>query len=65
MGMWAMGVVAGVVALFGLLLASRAEDRMFEIFGLVVFLAGVLTIFALIREATRPERLRGGDGGAP
>jgi len=62
MGMWAMGVVAGLVALAGLILASRAEDRAFEIFGLLVFLAGVLTIFALIRAATRPERLRGGDG---
>lgn len=59
MGMWAMGVVAGLVSLVGLILASRAHDRMFEIFGLLVFLCGVLVIFALIREATRPERLRG------
>lgn len=54
-GSWVVGVLMGLLSLFGLFLASRAEDRVFEWFGLLVFLCGVAVIFALIRKATEPR----------
>ncbi len=57
---WIVGALMGLLAILGLLLASRAEERAFEWFGLLVFACAVLVIFALIRRATAP-----GDGAGP
>ena len=45
---WIVGGLMGLLALFGLMLASRAEEPAFEAFGLLVFVCGVLVIVALI-----------------
>lgn len=47
-GPWILGVIMGLIALLGLVLASRAEDDIFYAGGLGLFLVGVLSIFALI-----------------
>lgn len=47
-GPWILGAVVGVLSLFGLFLASAAEDRVIYGTGLVLFLFGVLFIFGLI-----------------
>jgi hypothetical protein len=52
MGSLVTGAVMGVLALFGLLLASGAHDGMFYVFGLLLFLFGVLFIFGLIHRHT-------------
>lgn len=45
---WAAGSAAVVLALFGLLAASRAVDLPFQLFGLTLFLFGVACVFGLI-----------------
>jgi hypothetical protein len=52
MGTWAFGVIMGLVSLIGLFMASRAVDGMFYTVGLLIFLFGVLFIFALIHRHT-------------
>lgn len=57
MGAWVLGAAAGIVALVGLFLASRAQDGAFYYFGLAVFAAAVLFIFGMILRATgQPPR---------
>ena len=43
-----LGVVMGVISLIGLVMASQAHDQAFYYTGLVLFLFGVLFVFALI-----------------
>jgi hypothetical protein len=50
---WVSGTLLVLVALFGLLIASRAADSPFHVFGLALFLFGVLCVFGLIARATR------------
>jgi hypothetical protein len=50
---WVIGVVLGLLALFGLILASRAPGGASYIAGLVIFLVAIALIFALIVRATR------------
>ncbi|GBD42872.1 hypothetical protein HRbin40_00332 [bacterium HR40] len=54
MGQWIFGALMGVLAFLGLLFASRAQDTAFELFGYLLFLFGVVTIFVLIHRNTRP-----------
>jgi hypothetical protein len=46
------GAVMGALSLIGLFLASRAHDGTFYLFGLLLFLFGVLYVFALIHKHT-------------
>ncbi len=52
MGSWVMGTLMGLLSLFGLFVASRAADAMFALFGWLLFLFGVVMIFALVTQAT-------------
>lgn len=52
-GNWVMGIIAGLVGLIGLLLASRATDDTAYWFGLAFFLFAVLFVWSLIARATR------------
>ena len=47
-GPWLLGAILGLLAMFGLVLASRAEDAVFYGTGLALFVVCVLFIFALI-----------------
>ena len=47
-GPWVLGTAMGLVGLFGLALASAAEDTVFYGTGLALFLFGVLFVFGLI-----------------
>ena len=51
-GAWALGIGMGLLSLVGLIMASGAVDRVFYWTGLVLFLFGVLFIFALIGRNT-------------
>ena len=51
-GTFIFGVIMGLISLFGLFLASRAEDQMFSILGYMFFLIGVGLIFVLIHRNT-------------
>jgi hypothetical protein len=51
---WIGGILMGFIALFGLILAGRAVDGPFQLFGLALFVFGLLAIFGLIARATRP-----------
>jgi hypothetical protein len=50
---WVSGTLLVLLALFGLFIASRAADGPFLVFGLALFLFGILCIFGLIARATR------------
>jgi hypothetical protein len=52
MGQFILGVIMGVISLIGLFLASRAVDGMFYVFGLLLFLFGLIFIFTLITKHT-------------
>jgi hypothetical protein len=57
MAAFVVGAIMGVIALLGLFLASRAHDGMFYVFGLLLFLFGVVFIFSLIAKHTgQPEK---------
>jgi hypothetical protein len=47
-GPWILGGVMALLSLFGLFLASAAEDRVFYGTGLALFVFGVLFVFGLI-----------------
>lgn len=47
-GPWLLGGVMALLSLFGLVLASRADDTIFYGTGLALFMFGVLFIFGLI-----------------
>jgi len=52
---WATAVVMGLVGLLGLFMASGAQDGVFYVTGLALFLFGVLYIFVTItREVGHP-----------
>jgi hypothetical protein len=65
MGSWILGAVMGLVALFGLFLASRAHDGTFYYFGLAVFAFAVLFIYGMIVRATGRPVARHDDFGPP
>ena len=52
---WIGGALMALLALFGLSLTARAVDGPFQLFGLALFLFGLLVIFGLITRATRPR----------
>ena len=57
MAQWVLGAVVGLLAFFGLMIAARANDDAFAIFGYLLFLFGIATIFTLIHRNTRgPEQ---------
>lgn len=51
MSHWIMGILAGLFALGGLLMAGAAHDAGIFIFGLVLFVGGVLFVFWMIKTA--------------
>jgi hypothetical protein len=51
-GSFIIGTIMGVISLVGLFLASRAVDGMFYVFGLLLFLFGLVFIFTLIHRHT-------------
>ncbi len=53
------GAVMGILAILGLMLASAAKDQALHIAGFLLFLFGVVNIFALIRKLTEPGRKTG------
>jgi hypothetical protein len=55
---WVGGILLAFLALFGLILAGRAVDGPFQLFGWALFLFGLLAIFGLIARATRPTNTR-------
>lgn len=48
---WAVGIVMGLTAFLGLVMASQAEDDVFYLAGLLFFGFGVLFDYALIATA--------------
>ncbi len=50
MGNWVLGVLMGLLSVFGLFIASRAADALFAFFGYLLFLFGVVMIFTLITQ---------------
>lgn len=48
MGALIFGIIMGVISLFGLFLASRAQDEMFSLAGYLFFLFGLVFVFGLI-----------------
>lgn len=52
LGYWLLGAVSVVIAMLGLFLASRAVDVGFSVFGYLLFLFGVLFVFALIKRGS-------------
>ena len=51
MSHWIMGILAGLFALLGLLMAGRAQDAGIFIFGLALFGGGVLFVFWMVKTA--------------
>ena len=51
MSHWIMGILAGLFALIGLLMAGAAKDAAILIFGLGLFVGGVLFAFWMIKTA--------------
>ncbi len=51
MSHWIMGTLAGLFAVVGLLMAGAAHDDGIFIFGLGLFVAGVLFVFWMIKTA--------------
>lgn len=49
---WILGIVMGVLALLGLVMASAAVDPIFHGTGLALSAFGVLFIFVLIKQNT-------------
>lgn len=56
MGQWIFGALMAILAFVGLMFASRAQDGAFELFGYLLFLFGVITIFVLIHRNTGQSR---------
>ncbi|MBM3569343.1 MAG: hypothetical protein FJX46_11400 [Alphaproteobacteria bacterium] len=54
-GRFVTGALMALISLLGLVLAAGAVDAGMEIFGLGLFVFGVLFIFQLIRQAYEPE----------
>ncbi len=50
MASWVLGALMGLLSVFGLFIASRAADALFAFFGWLLFLFGVVMIFALITQ---------------
>ena len=51
MSHWVMGILAGIFALIGLLMAGAARDTGIFIFGLLLLGGGVLFVFLMIKTA--------------
>jgi len=49
---WILGVIMGLLALVGLVMASGAVDSIFYGTGLALTVFGTLFVFALIRQST-------------
>lgn len=56
MGYGIYGAVMGLLAIFGLFLAAGARDGAIHLAGLLLFLFGVINVFALIHKLTEPPR---------
>ena len=56
---WATAIVMGLLGLLGLFMASGAQDGVFYVTGLALFVFGVLYIFVIItREVGHPPSHR-------
>jgi hypothetical protein len=51
-GAWVLGIIMGLVALLGLIMASAAVDPIFYATGLALSVFGVLFVFVLIKQNT-------------
>ena len=51
MGNAILGVLMGLLGFIGLVMASQARDDAIYVAGLIVFLFGVLFVFAMIKRA--------------
>lgn len=51
-GTWILGVIMGLLALLGLIMASGATDPVFYGTGLALTAFGILFVFALIKQST-------------
>ena len=51
-GSWILGVIMGLIALLGLIMASGAVDPIFHATGLALSAFGVLFVFILIKQNT-------------
>lgn len=51
-GAWTLGIIMGLVALLGLIMANGAVDAIFYGTGLAMTAFGVVFIFALIKQNT-------------
>jgi hypothetical protein len=58
MGQIVFGVVMALITLFGLSLASMASDFGFKFFAWALVAFGIIMIFALINNLTKPENLK-------
>jgi hypothetical protein len=56
MGYAIYGGAMGVLAIVGLFLAAAARDGAIHLAGLLLFLFGVINVFALIHKLTEPPR---------
>jgi hypothetical protein len=56
MGAAIYGAVMGLLAILGLFVAARAHDGAIHLAGFLLFLFGVINIFALIHKLTEPPR---------
>jgi hypothetical protein len=57
---WVLTVILAILGLFGLVLASRAQDMAFSSFGLLLFVFAVLFIFGMVKRAADAAEARGG-----
>jgi hypothetical protein len=55
-GRWVFGALMTLLAIYGLFAAANARDTGFYIFGLAMFLFGVLFVFSLIGKYTGSKR---------
>ncbi len=61
MGAWVLGGVMGLLGLFGLVIASRAEEEMFAFFGYGLVALAIAVIFTLIHRYTGTPPEDGGE----
>lgn len=56
MGYAIYGAVMGLLAILGLFIAAGARDGAIHLAGLLLFLFGVINVFAIIHKLTEPPR---------
>ena len=62
MSHWVMGIMSGLFALIGLLMAGGAHDGGILLFGLALFVAGVLFAWWMIKTAYDEAEAGGSSG---